>query len=114
MEKHSGKRFVESEIEVAESDIVAAFLPFNPIKIILFGSRASGDHDEYSDVDVIVVYDTEKKFLDRLAELYENWSLPRAVDILAYTPREFEEMLADTTFLQDVVSTGKVLYEVPA
>lgn len=99
---------------VTEADIVAEFLPYNPFKIILFGSRASGDHDEYSDVDVIIVYDTDKKFLDRLAELYTSWSLPRAVDILAYTPQEFELMLADTAFLQDVVSTGKVLYEVPA
>jgi hypothetical protein len=36
------------------------------------------------------------------------------LDILAYTPREFEEMLENTAFLQDVVSTGKVLYEVPS
>jgi predicted nucleotidyltransferase len=41
-----------------------------PLRIILFGSRARGDSDEASDADLIVVYRTEKRFLDRLAELY--------------------------------------------
>ena len=94
-----------------DADIVASFLPFNPVKIILFGSMARDDHDEDSDVDVIVVYNSDKKFLDRLAELYENWSLPRGVDILAYTPMEFEEMLEESSFIVDAVNTGKVIYE---
>lgn len=72
---------------------------------------ARDDHDEDSDVDVIVVYNSDKKFLDRLAELYENWSLPRGVDILAYTPMEFEEMLEESSFIVDAVNTGKVIYE---
>lgn len=96
---------------VTESDIVATFLPFNPVKIILFGSMARDDHDEDSDVDVIVVYNSDKKFLDRLAELYESWSLPRGVDILAYTPMEFEKMLEESSFIEDAVNTGKVIYE---
>ena len=97
-----------------EKDIIATFLPFNPIKIILFGSMATDHHDEHSDVDLIIVYDTNKRFFDRLAELYMSWSFPRAVDILAYTPQEFEAMLEETYFLQDVVSSGKVLYEIPS
>lgn len=97
-----------------ETDIVATFLQFNPIKIILFGSMAADHHDEHSDVDLIIVYDTDKRFFDRLAELYMSWSFPRSVDILAYTPQEFDAMLQDTDFLRDVVSAGKILYEIPS
>lgn len=95
-----------------EQEIVATFLKFNPRKIILFGSMATDSSDEHSDVDLIIVYDTSKRFLDRLAELYMSWPFPRSVDILAYTPEEFEEMLQESYFLQDIVTEGKVLYEI--
>ena len=91
--------------------IIETFRPFNPDRIILFGSMARSDHDEASDVDLIVVYRTEKRFLDRLEELYGSWSIPKAVDILAYTPLEYETMAAESGFLQRVLSEGQVIYE---
>ncbi|MEW6428247.1 MAG: nucleotidyltransferase domain-containing protein [Thermodesulfobacteriota bacterium] len=97
----------------SEQDIIDTFLPFSPERIILFGSHARGEEDEYSDIDVIVVYKTEKRFMDRLRELYMAWNIPKAVDILAYTPEEFERMMAESPFLQDAVAGGKVLHERP-
>jgi len=72
---------------------ISTFLLFDPEKIILFGSIIRGDWDSKSDVDVIVVYNTDKPFMVRLEELYMSWDIPKAVDILAYTPNEFEEMI---------------------
>jgi predicted nucleotidyltransferase len=91
--------------------IIETFLPFNPEKIILFGSMARNDHDEVSDIDIIVVYGTDKRFLDRLEELYASWNIPKAVDILAYTPTEFEEMAAESAFMQKILSEGRIIYE---
>jgi predicted nucleotidyltransferase len=91
--------------------IVDTYLPFDPERIILFGSLASGQADRESDVDLIVVYRTEKRFLDRLKDLYEAWCLPKGVDILAYTPEEFAEMLESNSFVQDALDSGEVLYE---
>jgi len=91
--------------------ILKAFARFRPHRIILFGSHAQGSADEESDIDLIVVYDTEKRFLDRLRELYMAWNLPKAVDILAYTPDEFFELAHTRAFVQDAVAAGKVLYE---
>jgi predicted nucleotidyltransferase len=88
-----------------------AFAPFHPFRIILFGSHANGTADEESDIDLIVVYETEKRFLDRLRELYMAWDLPKSVDILAYTPGEFEELMETRAFVQDAVASGRVLYE---
>jgi len=86
-------------------------MPFDPHRIILFGSITRGDWDPHSDVDVIVVYETSKRFLDRLTDLHQSWDFPKAIDILAYTPAEYEEMVSDNFFVQDAVKYGEMLYE---
>lgn len=91
--------------------ITEIFAPFDPLRIILFGSHGRDEADEESDIDLIIVYDTPKRFPDRLEELYESWSIPRSVDILAYTAEEFDRMTSESSFVQDAVRTGKVLYE---
>jgi len=40
-----------------------------------------------------------------------SWNIPKAVDILAYTPYEFEEMVKESFFIQDAVREGEVIYE---
>ena len=98
-------------IESLKKRIVSTFKPFDPQRIIIFGSFAREDWDEMSDIDVIVVYRTNKSFLDRLKELYLSWDIPKAVDILAYTPEEFEHMFQENFFIQEALKTGEVLYE---
>lgn len=98
-------------IEWLKQEIVSTFMPFNPEKIILFGSLARGAWDEASDIDLIIVYQTSKSFMDRLKELYLSWNIPKAVDILAYTPNEFSRMLDESFFVEDAVREGEVLYE---
>jgi len=94
-----------------KNSILATFEPFDPDKIILFGSHARIDADESSDIDLMVIYKTKKAFLERLKELYLAWDIPKAVDILAYTPEEFQTMHAENPFVQDAVAEGEVLYE---
>jgi len=94
-----------------QKEIPRIFAPVAPVRIILFGSAARGTMDEASDVDLIVVYRTEKRFLDRLAELYALWDLPLAFDILAYTPEEFDDLIEESGFVADAVAQGKVIYE---
>ena len=96
---------------ILEQDIVSTFRKFNPETIILFGSYAQGNPDEESDIDIIFIYNTPKRFLDRLEELYLSWDIPKAVDILAYTPDEFEQMKKDNAFIQDALKHARVIYE---
>ena len=56
--------------------------------ILLFGSLARGDINRTSDIDMIIVKETEKRFLDRPDEIYSTLVPDR--DILVYTPEEFE------------------------
>lgn len=97
------------EFDRLRREVIRIFAPFDPERIIVFGSRARDQADEESDVDVLVVYETEKRFLDRLEELYLLWDLPLAVDILAYTPSEFREMMEESAFVQDVVREGRTI-----
>jgi uncharacterized protein len=97
--------------EHLKEQIIATFKPFNPEKIILFGSYARGEDDPFSDIDVIIVYDTDKRFLERLKELYLRWNTGKAADILAYTPEEFRSLMKERYFIQKAVAEGEVLYE---
>jgi predicted nucleotidyltransferase len=81
---------------------------FNPKKIILFGSRARGDHLNDSDYDVIVVSSSfrDVHFLDRLTMLFELWDYDFDLDILAYTPEEFEEKQREIGVVNEAVKEG--------
>jgi predicted nucleotidyltransferase len=48
--------------------IVEILKPYDPERIILFGSRSRGEADELSDYDIIVIKRTKRSFLDRLQE----------------------------------------------
>lgn len=79
--------------------------------IMLFGSLARGDISTTSDIDMIIVKWTEKKFLDRLDEIYSTLIPNVALDILVYTPEEFEAMKSKNVFVMNAVKEGKMLYE---
>ena len=98
--------------EELKKAIVSSYKKINPVKIILFGSWCRDEEDKYSDVDIIVIYETKKRFLDRLKELYLMWDIPIAFDILAYTPGEFEKMLKEKNpFINKINREGEVVYE---
>ncbi len=80
-------------------------------KIILFGSLATGHVGLVSDIDLIIVKDTKERFLDRLESIYNEMEPNKAVDVLVYTPQEFNNMSAWNSFLKKAVREGRTLYE---
>jgi predicted nucleotidyltransferase len=80
-------------------------------KVIVFGSLAEERVSSASDIDVIVVMDTDKRFMERLDELYRAAASRVALDILAYTPDEFARMKTHNSFVRTALENGKVLYE---
>ena len=85
---------------------------YDPEKIILFGSAARGDTDEYSDIDLIVIKETDQRFVQRLVDISEFISSYISVDVFVYTPGELKAMVEDENlFIEQALKDGKVLYE---
>jgi uncharacterized protein len=85
---------------------------YHPEKVILFGSMATNEVEEWSDLDLVVIKDTSLPFLQRSKEVALLCLAPVGVDYLVYTPDEFDQMLAEgNPFTAEVVRTGKVVYE---
>ena len=61
-------------------------------RAVAFGSYARGVADAWSDLDLVVVMETDLPKLERgrlLGDLYD--ALPVALDVLVLTPAEFEQ-----------------------
>ncbi|MFQ5681037.1 MAG: nucleotidyltransferase domain-containing protein [Candidatus Omnitrophota bacterium] len=84
---------------------------YGPEKIILFGSLASGNIKEWSDLDLVVVKQTDKPFLDRLKDIFLLLKPQIGIDVLVYTPVEFEEMKKRPFFQKEILEKGNVIYD---
>ena len=86
---------------------------FAPEKVILFGSYAWGEPRPDSDVDLLVVKETEQSTL-QLAAMIAHAVRPRflALDVLVKTPKEVSDRVeANDFFLRKILRDGRVLYE---
>ncbi len=81
-------------------------------KIILFGSLAAGKVHEWSDIDMLVIKETEKRHIERILELNDLIHPKVGIDLFVYTPEEYEFLLQERfSFLMNILKTGKVMYE---
>ena len=58
----------------------------------LFGSCVSGSTSAWSDVDIVIVMETDRPFLERPRIFAKHIDLGIPVDILVYTPDEFNTL----------------------
>ena len=92
--------------------VIDSLMAYEPEKIILFGSMARGDADEYSDIDLIIIKQTDEKFIKRQVTAISFIPLDIRADIFVYTPEEFQSMIDDENpFMERALQEGKVLYE---
>jgi predicted nucleotidyltransferase len=78
-------------------------------RLILFGSRARGDHRPDSDYDLLVVARRDPALLDALYDAVMDVLLThgRLVSLKVLGPREFERLRAlETPFLSRVTAEG--------
>ncbi len=76
----------------------------------VFGSVARGDIGGQSDLDLVFIVDTQERFPERCRRFYEALEPKVGMDILVYTPDEFEAM-RHGHFLRHALLDGKVIYE---
>jgi predicted nucleotidyltransferase len=101
--------------------IVDALQTINPYKIYLFGSVASGNVTDDSDIDILIILDSEKihkTYDDRIRTRVQvrkaimSLSHQVPIDILVYSKPEYLK-LSETNpwFAQEVEKKGGVIYE---
>jgi predicted nucleotidyltransferase len=85
---------------------------FHPQKIILFGSYAYGIPRPESDVDLLVVMDTQLTELDQAAVICRTIPYRFGLDLVVYTPQNLAQRLAwGDSFLREIIQRGVTLYE---
>lgn len=86
-------------------------------KVFLFGSYATGKIRDDSDIDIIVISPDFKKIafikrLEMLSKLRQD-KLSRSVpmDIIGYTPEEFENIDKESIIMRRAKREGKIIYK---
>jgi uncharacterized protein len=84
----------------------------HPERVILFGSYAYGTPSDHSDVDFLVILETDNRPADRyLAVSRLIRPRPFPLDILVKTPDEITQALAKgDNFVREIVTQGRALY----
>ena len=87
---------------------------YRPEKVILFGSYAYGTPDTGSDLDLLIIKETDERPIDRRVTVRQIAYTPRRdlpFSPLVITPQELEQRLElGDPFYHEIVNRGKVLY----
>lgn len=86
----------------------------SPLKIILFGSFASGQAKQGSDLDLLIVHNSQqsnrslRQSIDKLL-----WGRYFGIDLIVRKPEQIAQNLADNNplYTQNIFKDGIVLYE---
>lgn len=81
-------------------------------RVVLFGSHANGHADESSDVDLLVVAESNLPRHKRSRDLYRRIRTHRfPVDILVYTPEEVRRnSTTPVSFVSQALRNGRTVY----
>ena len=86
---------------------------FSPHKIIMFGSYATGHPTPDSDLDLLLIMDTDLARYKRATPIRLLFQpAPCAMEILVYTPEEVAHWNGTTNhIITEVMRDGKTVYE---
>jgi len=80
-------------------------------QVYLFGSRARGAATRRSDLDLLVLWETDLPHLERIGRvLWALRDLPVVVEPVVLTPEEFQDR-RELPFLRGVMKEARLLYE---
>ena len=109
----SETRVIDNELlDTITNKIVEAI---HPRQIILFGSQARSDAGPHSDIDLLIVHESDLGRPQRYAQVRRLfWGMGIPMDILVYTPEEYARYQSvPGSFTHTIAHEGKVLYAEP-
>lgn len=91
-------------------DVLTRLSPYNPDRVIFFGSFARNESDELSDIDLVIIKETDDDFFSRIRKVLKILDLKTAIDVLVYTPSEFQTMQEQgNVLIESILEEGIVL-----
>jgi predicted nucleotidyltransferase len=102
----------KKEIERVKKLLLPVFMESKTKKAYLFGSFSKGTQTRKSDVDLMIITETDKRFFDRYED-YESIQqilADRSVDMLIYTPDEVSR-ISHRVFIKRILEKGEIIYE---
>ncbi|MDP3773127.1 MAG: nucleotidyltransferase domain-containing protein [Gemmatimonadales bacterium] len=81
---------------------------YRPARVLVFGSRARGDALRDSDLDVLIVSTrfADTPWLDRPVRVAEDCDLRFGVELLCYTPEEYERKREELGIVRTASAEG--------
>jgi len=99
------------KLRSALASIVKQLQELGALKIILFGSLDEEEVDIDSDLDLLVLMPVTRTGREWMKLVYEQVERKVASDIIVYNEKEFDEQWPVSSFLQNIVNSGRVVYE---
>ena len=102
-------------------EIINDLKPYRPEKIILFGSYAKGNSQENSDIDLLIIKNTNKRRVDRIGDVLDllykkkylgtgRYNIP--TEPVVYTPKEIKARLSlGDPFIKEILQEGRIIYD---
>jgi predicted nucleotidyltransferase len=105
--KAARKRKLEKSLE----DLVSQLKALGALRIIAFGSYATGTIRSWSDLDVIVVMPSARSGKEWFRVVHDSIDVAAPADVLPFTEEELKSKLKTSSFIRHAMRTGKVVYE---
>lgn len=105
---------VQKNQEVVQRLVKKLVAEYAPQKVVLFGSYAGGTPRPDSDIDLLIIKETQERFFDRLFRVRQAISgthdgIP--LDLIVLTPQELNARLEiGDQFIEEILERGRVLY----
>ncbi len=103
----------DSRLERFCSDFLPKLIAvFQPTLVLAFGSRARGEALSHSDLDLLIVSERfrDVRWLDRAVLVMEALDLTMGVDLLCYTPEDYERKREELGIVRTASQEGIRLF----
>lgn len=104
--------FHKNEIKQIKKLLFPVFKQSKTKKAYLFGSFGKGTQTRKSDLDLMIITETDKRFFDRYNdyEIIQQILTDRSVDMLIYTSDEISK-ISHRVFIKRILEEGEIIYE---
>jgi len=102
----------KSETEKITEMLAPVFKKNKTVKAVLFGSHSRHTQTGKSDLDLMIIIDTDKRFFDRYEQFNVIYNIitDRPIDMLIFTPKELTA-ISHRPLIKHILAEGKTIYE---